>query len=170
MKKGKSMYYKLSFVFAILALPALAQEPVFDMAATDACLAEGGGAACIGRSARACMENSEFGGSNVGMGMCLGQERQTWEDRMGAAYDSVMAKALEADALMATYENIAAPRQVPALEAMQQDWRAYLGSRCEGYVAALWQGGSGTGIAVTECALQETARQALFLQSVDKEY
>lgn len=164
------MYFKLSFVFGLLALPALAQELVFDMAATDACLAEGGGAACIGRSANACMESSDIGGSNLGMGMCLGQELQAWGDRMSAAYDSVMAKAIEADALMATYENIAAPRQVPALEAMQQDWQAYQGSRCEGFVAALWQGGSGTGIAVTECALQETARQAQFLQSVDKEY
>lgn len=151
----------------LLAGPAAAQDagqdgpPPFDAGPLMACL-EGDAPAdsCIGLAATACMEGPD-GQTTVGMGFCLGAERDFWDDRLNTAYGEVMGRAEATDAEMADLGSAAAP-QAPALREMQRRWIAYRDAACE-YEAVRWGGGTGAGPASAQCALTLTARQALWL-------
>ncbi|TJZ93887.1 DUF1311 domain-containing protein [Paracoccus gahaiensis] len=147
----------------LLAGPAAAQDgpPPFDAGPLTACL-EGDAPAdsCIGLAATACMEGAD-GQTTVGMGFCLGAERDLWDDRLNTAYGALMERAQATDAEMTGLGSSAAP-QAPALREMQRDWIAYRDAACE-YEAVRWGGGTGAGPAAAQCALTLTARQALWL-------
>jgi uncharacterized protein YecT (DUF1311 family) len=148
----------------LAALPAAGQVP-FSPAATEACLAaatdDAGREACVGLSAGACMDTPD-GSSTVGMGFCLGGERDFWDARLNAAYGTLMAseKAVEAE-----YQALgsAAPSPAAALLAMQRAWIGYRDAACA-YEESQWGGGTGGGPASVDCAMRLTARQALALE------
>jgi len=141
------------------------------MAATDSCLAaageEGDGRACIGLSARRCMEESEGGDTTVGMGVCLGRELEEWDRRLNAHYRALMARERREDEEMRRI-GASAPQKAPALRAMQRAWIDYRDARCA-YIAAQWGGGTGAGPAGAECLMRMTAEQALFLRRMLEE-
>ena len=100
----------------------------------------------------------EGGSSTVGMGFCLGAERDWWDDRLNTAYGEVMTRAEAGDAELDSLD-AAGPRQAGALRDMQRAWIAFRDAACE-YEATRWGGGTGAGPAAAQCALTLTARQA----------
>ena len=151
---------------------AAAQDLVFSMQATDACIDdsghEGNAEPCIGESANLCMERTDGGQSTAGMVACMGAELEVWDQRLNAAYTELMAREKAEDKEMADLES-SAPKQAPALLDMQRKWIAYRDARCD-YIGAQWGGGSGTGPAVQGCYMVMTGKQALFLQRMLADY
>lgn len=138
---------------------ALAQFVNFDIAPTAECLAQERSNSCIGRAANACMENSETGYSTNGMSTCTDQEMAWWDDRLNAIYRESIEKLTALDTESPEY----APAQADALKNMQRAWIPFRDAKCE-FVATEWMGGSGAGPATIWCLMDETARQALYLE------
>ncbi|MBF9034218.1 DUF1311 domain-containing protein [Rhodobacterales bacterium HKCCE2091] len=153
-----------AFVLAILAAaPALAQDLAFSEAATEACLADGAEPreSCPGRSAGACIEDTEGGYSTVSMGACIWAEYQYWDDRLNASYQELVARSEDADAENAA-SGLAIASQEQALREMQRAWIVFRDTACD-FERSLWGGGTGAGPAGADCLMQETARQVFRL-------
>ena len=145
----------------LIAPPAFAQDIVFSMEATDACLAEGGTpAACAGKSTARCSQDTEGGETTVGMGGCADAEWQAWDARLNDTYKQAMAVAEEVD--RDKFEH--APSEAEALREMQRAWIVYRDRACD-WERAQWGGGTGGGPASLMCLATETARQTGLLQS-----
>ena len=146
---------------------AAADDIVFDIAPTAACLAAGQGAekrSCIGISAARCMEATPLGGSTYGMGACLDRELTWWDEALNAAYQAALVKARANDDEMRRMGS-AAPSQAEALRAMQRAWIPFRDAKCD-FERSLWMGGTGGGPSTLSCLLQTTAEQTLLLQGV----
>jgi uncharacterized protein YecT (DUF1311 family) len=145
------------------AVPAAAQDAlVFDIGATAACVAGGGGRDCIGLASAACMQVGP-GGTTAGISGCLERELDWWDARLNAAYGALMARDRAADAEMKRL-GAAAPSQAEALRAMQRAWIAWRDTTCD-YERAQWGGGTGGGPATHACLVQRTGEQALYLET-----
>lgn len=148
------------------ASAALAEEDdglIFDIAATEACLATARGTArrdCIGASAGACMEANMLGATTVGMAGCADKELSWWDARLNSAYAALMAHERKADAEFAAPY---APSRAEALRDMQRAWIVWRDATCA-YERSLWGGGSGGGPATVMCVLHLTAEQTFYLQ------
>ena len=141
------------------AVPAGAQDVVFSMQATDACLDAGGSVLwCAGRSASRCTEATPGGSSTVAMGACAEREWTAWDGRLNQAYAEAMAYAKRADA-----DSTFGPRLGEALREMQRAWIPYRDRACD-YERAQWGGGTGGGPASLMCLARETARQTFVLR------
>ncbi|WP_405405674.1 lysozyme inhibitor LprI family protein [Paracoccus sp. Ld10] len=147
---------RILIALALLSAPAMARDmPTFDPAPALNCLASDAAPdSCAGLAANACMEG-QGGFSTVGMGFCLGAERDWWDDRLNVAYGEVLTRAKTQDA----QPNTPDPHQAVALRDMQRAWIAFRDAAC-GYEAARWTGGTGAGPAAAQCLLILTARQA----------
>ncbi|MDU8910534.1 lysozyme inhibitor LprI family protein [Aestuariicoccus sp. MJ-SS9] len=155
---------RLAALIMVLALPAMAQEMTFSFTATEECLAsEGTFGECVGASADACMQSNAGGYTTVGMGYCLEQEWQAWDGLLNLHYGEVRAAARAVDAEMRELGS-SAPSQADALRDMQRAWIAFRDAKCD-YERSLWGGGTGGGPATLSCLMQETARQALYLEA-----
>lgn len=163
---------RLLVLLALLPLGAAAQDaaPAFDASIVTGCVAESDPDArpesCIGRAANSCMEQPG-GSTTVGMSSCLSQETAVWDGMLNEAYQTLMTSAEEADAEMAQLGSAAEP-QAPALREMQRRWIAYRDAACT-YERTRWGGGSGAGPASAGCAMNLTARQALWLRDYSVE-
>ena len=153
---------RAALLLLLLATPAVAQQDLpFDPAPILACLeGDGEDEDCVGLGATACME-AEGGSSTVGMGLCIGAEREWWDARLNDRYAQVLARAKSADADLTAMGSPVA-RQEPALRDMQRAWIKYRDAACN-YEASRWGGGTGAGPAGGQCALDLTARQAIHL-------
>ena len=80
--------------------------------------------------------------------LCLGAV----EDKANAALDDILRRAMDA---ANKFDDQTAPRRdvVPALNAAQEAWTKYRDKHCE-YVEANWGGGSGTGMAISNCRIE----------------
>ena len=162
------IFLALAFSF-LAALPAHAQEVVFDMSATDTCLARGGDgmqSVCVGQSAERCMAINGVGRTTMGVSDCLRREWQAWDQRLNQRYQAVLLEARQNDADNAGLK-YQAPNQEEALRAMQRAWIAFRDAKCD-YVASLFQGGTGAGPGSLDCLMRETAAQTLYLRDVWK--
>jgi uncharacterized protein YecT (DUF1311 family) len=104
-------------------------------------------ASCIGVIAEPC-QNEPDGQSNLGMAQCYDREAAVWDERLNQNYK----KRLDA----------AEPAYRDALKKMQRTWIAYRDAKC----GSISIGETGS-ISVPEtaiCMLDETARQAIFLE------
>ena len=149
---------------------AQAQDMRFDIAATEVCLAQATpetGSQCAGRAADVCMMANPGGQSTYGMSFCLDAEWTWWDSGLNATFQALMALEKAEDARM-TAVGAFAPSLADALRGMQRAWIAWRDARCA-YAAAQWAGGTGAGPAVIGCLLEETARQALVLQTREQE-
>ena len=136
----------------------------YDPTVLEACLATKIGEDardCIGIGANHCMQATQGGGSNAGMGFCLGAERDDWDARLNAAYQNLSEVEKANDAAMA--EQPAVPPMAPALQAMQRAWIGFRDAACD-YEVTQWGGGSGGGPAWSACTMRMTAEQAVSLQ------
>lgn len=156
-------------VLFVAGMPASAQDMVFSPSETETCLAglgEGQDAeACVGESARVCMEINEGGYSTVGIGACLNRELEYWDARLNAAYHQVRKSAKATDAEMKEIGSSVAS-QADALRDMQRAWITFRDAACD-YERSLWGGGTGGGPATVACHMQHTARQTMYLEAQD---
>ncbi len=151
------------FVLGTLSpVPAASQDIAFSPEETLSCLDTGGGAACIGLSAQACIDTPD-GFTTVGMGFCFGSERDWWDARLNAAYQALRQANAAADAEMKEIGATVA-EMAPALRDMQRAWIGYRDALCE-YERTQWGGGTGQGPATAACQMHETARQTLLLEA-----
>ena len=154
------------FPVVLLFTPmALAQQLPFSPEATEACLAKAvlpsEEEACIGTSANLCIDTPD-GYTTVGMGFCLGYERDYWDGRLNAAYSQLMEYETANDAEMAKI-GATVPSTVNALREMQRAWIGFRDRACA-YELSQWGGGSGGGPAVANCHMVMTGQQALRLE------
>jgi uncharacterized protein YecT (DUF1311 family) len=145
----------------LVLLPSLlsAQQIEFDISPTADCTAGDGGMACVGLAANSCMESSPGGYSTNGMSICTELELDWWDERLNRNYQLMRERARAFDADTADY----APPQEEALKEMQRAWIPFRDAKCE-FVATEWGAGTGAGPATIWCLMDETARQALYLE------
>jgi len=161
--------YKMIFVLSVIGVsaPAQAQDLVFDFRHTLACLEVSEDKSdCIGRAAAICMEQTQGGGSTIGMGACLDAELQQWDRRLNAVYRPLRDWARVADS-----ENseggFGAPSIADALVNMQRAWITFRDESCS-FNRSLWMGGTGGGPATLDCMMVMTAEQTLRLEETAK--
>lgn len=117
---------------------------------------------CIGQGAAACIAG-DAGSSNVGYGMCLSAEWQDWDDRLNELYPILMQQQRELG--VHVQASIPAfPNPADALRDMQRAWITYRDLACD-WERLQWSGGTGAGPAATQCMLELTAQQMLFLNA-----
>ncbi|MEO3413809.1 lysozyme inhibitor LprI family protein [Roseovarius sp. CAU 1744] len=156
----------LTLALVFLAGSASAQDLVFSPAQTESCLASSAPEQqrlCFGLSAQACMSATPGGHTTVGMAGCLDAERQYWDNRLNAAYQSRMAQAKAVDAEMAEL-GATVSSQADALREMQRAWIPFRDGKC-GFEYSQWGGGTGGGPAITACLMNETGEQTLYLEN-----
>lgn len=155
----------VSAALALWAGSVAAQDILFSEKAVLSCLAtaDDGSAmrGCVGVSADACMEQSEYGYSTVGMGACLDGELTFWDALLNQEYSELLKKARASDAEMADLGSGAASVE-EALREMQRAWIVYRDEACD-FERSLWGGGTGGGPATLSCHLRLTAEQAIYL-------
>lgn len=162
-KARPDAWLRLALALLLLAPAAWAQSPAFSPAPTEACLAGAADAsaraACVGRSADACMA-SDGGSSTAGMAMCLDGEARFWDARLNAAYAALLPVEQAADR---DNEGLGAPSAAAALRDMQRAWIVWRDAACA-FERSQWGGGTGAGPAGLQCLMQLTAEQALDLE------
>ena len=162
-------------VAALIALPGAVlagQSPLpADRATIEACLKreKTSPATCINRIYAPCSAKPA-GSSTVGMEDCAARELGVWDERLNAAYRKLVGGDLgKVDALP---EN--RPTEAPIAKAvkgaviladMEKAWLAYRTRKCDAS-ALTAEGGTLARTIYSACYLDETARQALFLQSI----
>jgi uncharacterized protein YecT (DUF1311 family) len=162
-----SLRYIFAFALAALSTAAFAQDPPedYDPAVIPTCL-QGlplqDRAVCIGRAAEVCIAG-EAGSSNVGIGMCYSAEWRQWDDRLNAAYQTLLDQQADLAADNAAF-NTNIPNAVDLLRDMQRNWIAFRDAACD-WEYVQWGGGSGAGPASAACMMQLTAQQTLFLEA-----
>ena len=146
-----------AFILGLLATSALAaaHSPKPEMkAAVEKCLAENEKAnkppeECIGAVADACLAKGEDD-STSGMIACHGNEADVWDERLNRDYQTLMKTAK-------------GPEKKRVQE-VEQAWLAFRDKKC-GYHQPEDDGQVGV-ITNVHCYLEETARQALFLDDI----
>lgn len=151
----------------LTATPASAQELVYSFAPTQECLDAADGRLakrdCVGLSAATCMEDTEGGGSTVGMGGCFNAEWQSWDAWLNETYPAMMGRYRFDDAQNREAGSMAPP-VADALQGMQRAWMSYRDGACS-FEASLWGGGTGGGPAYVACLMDRTAEQVLYLEA-----
>lgn len=144
--------YLFTCIALLTAAPALAQDQE-DILALESCLAKSAQSErCIGALAEHCVETLPGGYSTVAMKGCLHSELSYWDTRLNASYKRLRKAGGE--------------HNPDALRDMQRAWIAFRDGKC-GYETALWGDGTGGGIAWGGCMMDETGRQALFLENLE---
>lgn len=160
----------LAAALALASLHAAAQSkdegPLFNPAASLACVEGGGRAECIGLSAGVCMETTPGGWTTMGMAACTLAEAEWWDARLNAHYQELMARERLDDSDWPAPEPGTAPRPsgVESLRDMQRAWIAWRDATCA-YEVLQWFGGTGAAVAGAGCRMELTGLQALRLQS-----
>jgi uncharacterized protein YecT (DUF1311 family) len=110
--------------------------------------------------------------STPGMEDCAARERAVWDERLNAAYRALMGGDLGKTDALPENRPAEAPRAAPVkgtaiLADMEKSWIAYRVRRCDA-LALTAEGGTLARTIYSTCYLDETARQALFLQSLSE--
>lgn len=152
-------------VLTLLASPVAAQDLLYSDAPTRSCLVSAADAiaqeACIGASAKACIQNSQHGGTTVGMSGCYDRELTYLDGLLNAYYQTAIQRARQMDG--GSGQGRTDPRSVEyALRAMQRAWIAFRDATCD-FERAQWGGGTGGGPATYHCLMEMTGKQALQL-------
>ena len=159
------------------ACPAAAEEPVApaDRTKLAACLdkARQEGTPtdrCIGIILGPCVA-APGGDTTVGMKECTGREISVWDERLNAAYRRLLDGPLgRLDTQRAT-ERSRKPRNTTGAQILREAQRAWVTMRDKKCDAAglPMEGGTGAGLLSVSCFLDETARQALWLEDMGRE-
>jgi uncharacterized protein YecT (DUF1311 family) len=121
---------------------------------------------CIGTVQKPCIESPD-GGTTMGMKECTGREIAVWDERLNQAYRAALAGDLgkqqtvrDGDKRKLTGADI--------LRDAQRAWVAFRDKKCDAAGLPM-EGGTGAGLLSGDCYLQETARQALWLEDMSGE-
>jgi len=165
------MKLTFSFLVALAATPVAAQDILFSIDHTEACLQEATAwhetRDCIGASMAQCIEATPLGSSTLGMNECAGRELDIWDDWLNEAYGILRTQETREDE-----ESGALPgytSQADTLLEMQRAWIKLRDAKCT-YERAQWTGGTGGGPAELSCLLYETAEQTLYLRAMAETY
>ena len=107
---------------------------------------------CVGSIADACLDKSEDP-STYGMANCSRREQEVWDERLNAAYKELMS---EVDR-----------KQRISVRDMQRSWIAFRDKKC-GLHSVLEEGSIVIPI-IAYCYMEETGRQAVFLEQLVSE-
>lgn len=151
----------------LMAVPAVAQDGLpYDEDVLPACLMFRANLSeredCIGLAANRCQYNGA-GSSNAGISACLAREADQWDARLNNVYAKLKKQEADEDA-GAKAENAPGTDQEARLVEMQRNWIAFRDAACM-FEHAQWGGGSGGGVGHVSCVMEQTARQALRLES-----
>lgn len=147
----------------------VAQEAVRapDRAALSACLSAAEAArkpaeSCIGTVQDRCMK-MPGGDTTIGMSDCTGREAAAWDERLNAAYKAALAGDLgQQDATGRGGRKL---KGADLLREAQRAWITFRDAKCDAARLPM-EGGTGAGLLAGSCHLQETARQALWLEAL----
>ncbi|MGP0057725.1 MAG: lysozyme inhibitor LprI family protein [Beijerinckiaceae bacterium] len=161
------------FVICLLAIclgpiASHAQEKATpeDRAAIAICLEKAktdklGSETCIGAVQKPCLDAPDSQ-STLGMKMCAWRETAVWDERLNTAYQA----ALRGDLGQVEALRDGGKRKLTGADILrdaQRAWIAFRDKKCDA-AGLQMEGGSGAGILIGDCYLQETARQALWLE------
>ncbi len=152
-------------VASVLAMPASAEEVVFDPAPLEACWAEQESAiTCAGQGSGPCMEATLYGASNRGMTECMAAELAWWRGLMARLLDDLRATEAAFDAEPAGPGVYNPPSARAGLERTHALWEAWKTARCNYEVIELL-GSTLLGPMSVGCRLELTHAQVDFLAS-----
>jgi uncharacterized protein YecT (DUF1311 family) len=117
---------------------------------------------CIGTVQDSCMK-APGGETTVGMNDCAGRETAIWDERLNAAYKAALAGDLGRLAIAA--EKGRSMTGADLLRRAQRAWISFRDTKCEAASLPMY-GGTGAGLLAGSCYLQETARQAIWLETL----
>jgi uncharacterized protein YecT (DUF1311 family) len=174
-KAGSLMFRATRFAICLAALclgtlACQAQEKATpaDRAAIAACLdkakaAKATSETCVGAVEKPCLDAPE-GSSTLGMKMCAGRETAVWDERLNQAYQALLHGDLgQIEALRDGGKRKATGADI--LRDAQRAWISFRDKKCDAAGLPM-EGGTGAGILINECYLQETGRQALWLEDM----
>jgi uncharacterized protein YecT (DUF1311 family) len=121
---------------------------------------------CIGTIQGPCVAGPD-GGTTIGMKECTGREIALWDERLNKAYRAALTSELgEQDVV----RDSGKPKLTGAdiLRDAQRAWVAFRDKKCDAAGLPM-EGGTGAGLLSGDCYLQETARQALWLEDMSDE-
>ena len=120
---------------------------------------------CIGSVQGPCLK-APGGETTVGMKECGGREIAAWDERLNAAYRIVLAGTL---GKQETIRSGGAKKLTGAdiLRDAQRSWLTFRDKKCDAASLPM-EGGTGAGLLSVDCYLQETARQALWLEGLNE--
>ena len=150
-------------LFLVLPTATFAQDIRFDPTPLSRCYAAGGGFACHGTAADACMRATEIGGTTIGQQFCLEEERLWWDARLNESYQSLRAAATEEDRSIDPASG--QPRAVDTLRDMQRAWISFRDATCNHEIQP-WFGGTGASGAWLSCQSRMTAQQTVYLDAL----
>jgi uncharacterized protein YecT (DUF1311 family) len=151
---------------------ALAQDKdmVKDRTILTACLSAAkankrGPDTCIGAVQGPCLKG-RGGDTTVGMKDCGGREIAVWDERLNAAYRIVLSGTLgKQEAVRGGGSKTLTGADI--LRDAQRSWLAFRDKKCDAASLPM-EGGTGAGLLSVDCYLQETARQALWLEALNE--
>jgi uncharacterized protein YecT (DUF1311 family) len=122
---------------------------------------------CIGTVQDACAKEPGHE-SNAAMSGCVGREVAVWDERLNAAYKAALAGDL---ASRDAFRGNPARKLIGAevLREAQRAWIAFRERKCSAARLPM-EGGSGAALLGGTCFLQETARQAIWLETLGEEH
>jgi uncharacterized protein YecT (DUF1311 family) len=174
LKELASVRSVLAAVFLFAGLPGIATAQAVrpdDRNAIDTCLRDAGEQPqrCIRVVYDPCTETRE-GGTTVGMQGCASRETAVWTEKLETALRSLRTGRLgqtEAQPWNRPREN-ARERSVPGsdiLDDMQKTWLVWRAKKCDA-LAMQAEGGTLSRVLYAVCFLDETARHALWLETL----
>lgn len=151
----KSCFTTVAALVVFLLAEARAQDATpADRAAIEKCVKDKVAAGedrgkCVGSIADACLEKSEDP-STHGMANCSRREQEVWDERLNAAYKKLLADVER--------------KQRNSVRDMQRSWIAFRDKKC-GLHSVLEEGSIVIPI-IAYCYMEETGRQAVFLEQL----
>lgn len=159
------------FLLCFGPIASVAQEKATaeDRAAIAACLSKAkkdkaASETCIGAVQKTCLEAPE-GQSTLGMKTCAWRETAVWDERLNKAYQA----SLRGDLGQTEAVRDGGKRKLTGADIIrdaQRAWLAFRDKKCDAAGLPM-EGGTGAGVLTSDCYLQETARQALWLEEFD---
>jgi uncharacterized protein YecT (DUF1311 family) len=118
---------------------------------------------CIGSIQGPCLK--EPGGQTTfGMKECGGREIAVWDERLNAAYQAALSGPPGKQQAQRGSRTLTG---ADSLRDAQRSWIAFRDKKCDAAGLPM-EGGTGAGLLSVDCHLQETARQALWLESLNE--
>jgi uncharacterized protein YecT (DUF1311 family) len=165
-RSGRWITSFLLLVFASAGI-AHAQEPATDpdRAAVVKCLADAKAnksvpESCIGVVQKPCLDTPD-GQSTLGMRDCSNRETAVWDERLNKAYKALLHQLGDIDA----ERNGKKLKGADLIREAERAWVSFRDKQCD--VTGLpMEGGTGAGVLIDDCYLEQTAQHALWLESI----
>ncbi len=164
MRSGRRLIGCLIFAYAGVGIAHAQEAPTAaDRSVIDACLANAKKTkalpeSCIGAVQKPCLDAPD-GQSTFGMKDCSNRETAVWDERLDKAYKAFLDQNGDIDAVRDGKKVEGAD----LIRDAERAWLAFRDKQCD--VTGLpMEGGSGAGVLIDDCYLEQTAQHALWLE------